>query len=59
MSDSRTSVQVAPEVDHHEHPPYLRHHFESVEQTRQIRPACHVALSGDGVMSLADSLPPT
>jgi cytochrome c oxidase subunit 3 len=32
MSDSRTSVQVAPEVDHHEHPPYLRHHFESVEQ---------------------------
>ena len=32
MSDSRTVVQVAPEVDHHEHPPYLRHHFESVEQ---------------------------
>jgi cytochrome c oxidase subunit 3 len=32
MSDSRTVVQVVPEVDHHEHPPYLRHHFESVEQ---------------------------
>jgi cytochrome c oxidase subunit 3 len=32
MLDSRTIAQVAPETDHHEHPPYLRHHFESTEQ---------------------------
>ena len=32
MSDSPTIAQVAPEADHHEHPPYLRHHFESTEQ---------------------------
>src|ERR1035438_3771717 len=32
MSDSPTIAQVAPEPEHHEHPPYLRHHFESTEQ---------------------------
>jgi cytochrome c oxidase subunit 3 len=32
MPDSPVIVHGASEADHHEHPAYLRHHFESVEQ---------------------------
>lgn len=32
MSDSSTIVQGAPETAHHEHPPYQRHHFETIGQ---------------------------
>ena len=32
MSDSPVIAHGASEVEHHEHPAYLRHHFESVEQ---------------------------
>jgi cytochrome c oxidase subunit 3 len=32
MPDSPAIVHGGSEVDHHEHPAYLRHHFESVEQ---------------------------
>jgi cytochrome c oxidase subunit 3 len=32
MPDSHTIVHGGSEVEHHEHPAYLRHHFESVEQ---------------------------
>ena len=32
MPDSPAIAHGAPEAAHHEHPPYLRHHFENVEQ---------------------------
>jgi cytochrome c oxidase subunit 3 len=32
VSDSTAIANGAPEAQHHEHPSYQRHHFESVEQ---------------------------
>ena len=44
---SHTAHAVAGNA-HHEHPPYQRHHFESVESAGGCHELCHVALPADG-----------
>ena len=48
MSDSTAIAHGAAEAAHHEHPPYQRHHFETIGAAERRHELRHVAVPADG-----------